>query len=54
MACFALGHALPASLMALGGGAVRPILANPATQNAARMIGGSLMLALAGYYAVVA
>jgi len=54
MACFALGHALPASLMALGGGAVRPILTSPAVHGATRTIGGSLMLALAGYYAVIA
>ena len=54
LACFALGHALPVSLMAIGSGAMRTILASRALQNATRMIGGSLMLALAGYYAVLA
>lgn len=54
VACFALGHALPVSLMAFGSGSLRPILTRWDAQGAATMIGGSLLLALAGYYAVLA
>ncbi|HET9392958.1 MAG TPA: cytochrome c biogenesis protein CcdA [Candidatus Rubrimentiphilum sp.] len=54
IACFALGHAFPVALVAIGGSVLRPLLTHPNVQGATSMIGGSLLLGLAGYYVVVA
>jgi len=51
--CFAVGHAAPLTLVAAGSRAVGfAVHAN--VQSAARVVAGSLMLAVAGFYCVIA
>jgi len=51
-ACFALGHAAPLLLVALGSKLVG--FAHSGIQSAARVVAGALMLAVAGFYWVLA
>ncbi len=54
LACFALGHALPVFCVAAGAGGVGAVLRRYALRQAAGVVSATLMLALAGYYAVLA
>lgn len=54
LACFALGHALPLLFVTCGASAVARLLSGQALRRAAAVVGASLMLGLAGYYAVLA
>jgi cytochrome c biogenesis protein CcdA len=54
MASFALGHALPLIALALGSGAFTRVFHRYAFRRAAGVVNGTLMLALAGYYGVLA
>lgn len=54
LASFALGHALPLAGAAFGANGVASVLARAGVRHGAGVISGALMLALAGYYAVLA
>lgn len=54
LACFALGHALPLALVAAGANGMNAVLSRSGVRQAAGVISGTLMLALSGYYAVLA
>jgi len=54
ISCFALGHAAPLAIVATSSRAIGAGLSNASFQSATRVIGGALMLALAGFYGVVA
>lgn len=54
MACFALGHTLPLLCTGTGVRKLAAVLAHVHLEHAARTAGAALMLALAGYYAVLA
>lgn len=54
LAVFALGHMLPLFAAAIGAGRVTDALGRIVDGAAAGVVGGSLLLALAGYYAVLA
>lgn len=51
--CFALGHAAPLTLTALGARVVG-LAVHSGVQSAARVVAGALMLAVAGFYCVLA
>ncbi len=52
-ACFALGHAAPLTLAALGSRRIG-LAVHSRVQSAARVVTGALMLAVAGFYCVLA
>lgn len=52
-ACFALGHAAPLTLAALGSRVVA-LAVHSGVQSAARVVAGALTLAVAGFYCVLA
>lgn len=54
LAAFAAGHVLPLLGVASLGARCATLLAHRAAANAGAIVGGTLMLALAGYYAVLA
>lgn len=54
LACFALGHALPVLATAFGTQSMTGFLQRYAVRQAAGVVGATLMLGLAGYYAVLA
>lgn len=54
LACFALGHALPVIGVAFGTNGIMAALQRSGVRQAAGMVSASLMLCLAGYYAVLA
>ena len=54
LACFALGHALPIACAGLGARAIAQGFAHPTVRRAGTLVGATLMLGLAGYYAVLA
>ncbi len=54
LASFALGHAIPLIAASVGVGNVRPLFVGTRMQHAANTVSGALMIALAGYYAVLA
>lgn len=54
LACFALGHALPIIAVAFGVQRVGDVLGRHSVRQAASVISGTLMLGLAGYYAILA
>lgn len=54
LACFALGHALPILAVAFGVNGFSGVVQRFAVRQAASVISATLMLGLAGYYAVLA
>lgn len=54
LCCFALGHALPVIAVAFGVQRVNALLERYAVRQAASVVSATLMLGLAGYYAVLA
>ncbi len=54
LACFSLGHALPIAAAAFGVNATTMLLQRRAVAQAAGVVSATLMLALSGYYAVLA
>ncbi len=54
IACFALGHAAPLAIVATSSRAIGSAFSNASFQNATRVISGALMLALGGFYGVLA
>jgi cytochrome c-type biogenesis protein len=54
LACFALGHAFPIAAVAFGTHGITRLLQRHSVQQAAAMVSGTLMLGLAGLYAVLA
>lgn len=54
LACFALGHALPVVGVAFGTSGLLAVLQRHAVRRAAGVVGATLMLGLAAYYAVLA
>ncbi len=54
LACYAVGHALPIAAVALGMHRVTALLQRHSVRQAAAVVSGTLMLGLAGFYAVLA
>jgi cytochrome c-type biogenesis protein len=54
LACFALGHALPLAAAAIGAKHAAALLERYTMRRAASVVSGTLMLALAAYYGVLA
>lgn len=54
LACFALGHALPILAVALGTQRVSDVLGRHSVRQAVSVVSATLMLGLAGYYAILA
>lgn len=54
LGCFALGHALPILTAGAGAGSISALLTRYAVRRAASVVSATLMLALAGYYGVLA
>lgn len=55
LACFALGHALPLAMITVAAGRFKSLLNhNAVLEEGARVVGGALMVALGGLYAIVA
>lgn len=54
LACYAAGHSLPLFAAAAGAGGAAALLQRYSVRHATALLGGTLMLAVAAYYAVLA